>query len=225
VNDSIGRINIDKIYKENNVIKNISNILDYKLKSHKLIIKKYKNDDCLLVISDLPNTKTIETNININQCILSNINSIFLSELDIHSTKYKYKYYTQSYFKKIFKPNTSTNLVNKIITTGKDFSWVIVSKDIYKTIKTSTHYVNNSNETQSFTIFNAGKIDNINVYVSDDINESTIYFGNYDSFTIIINNNVKEEYVKCNNTQKEEKIICLDYIFIKNGDIKCLNII
>lgn len=227
VNQSVGQIFIDKISKENSVVKNVSNILEYKLKTHKLIIKKYKNNKSLLVISDIPNIKTLVTDLDIPKCILSNINSIFLSELNINSIKENFNYYKQNHFKKLISPNTEVDLFNKIINVGKDFSWIILPKSIITLLQNYIIFENiNDNENDcKLSIVNIGKMNNMNVYTYDTLDSKTIYFGNYDSFTIIVNNNIKEEEVKDNNSHREEKTICIDYLFIKNNNIKSLNII
>jgi hypothetical protein len=224
VDESIGQIEVSKTNKDNNVVRHIVEKLDYKLKSHRLLIKSHKGNEDSIIISDLPNTPTISSNKPICQCVSSDINQIFTSEIKSfkNTQKFKYNFFKQNLFKKMFKKNTEHNLVDYILELGKDCSWVIVPPFIFDIIKDSEWFDANNYRSESL-IYNSGKLsDDINVYVNPDEDESVIYFGNYDSISIIINRNIKEDTLKTASFYKEGKSIVVDYLFLETGTTKYL---
>jgi hypothetical protein len=221
VDDSIGQIEVDKTIKDNNVVRHIVEKLDYKLKSHRLIIKSHKGNEDSIIISDLPNTPTISSNKPI--CVSSDINNIFTSEIKSfkNTQKFKYKFFNQGLFKKIFKKNTEHNLVDHILDLGKDCSWIIMPPFILDIIKDSEWFDANNYISESL-IYNSGKLSDMNVYVNPNEDESVVYFGNYDSISIIINKNIKEDILKTASFYKEGKSIVVDYLFLETGVTKYL---
>ena len=57
VDSSKGQIEVSNIIKKGDDIDYTTNVIEYKLKSHRLIVKNSNNDS--IVISDLPRHKTI----------------------------------------------------------------------------------------------------------------------------------------------------------------------
>jgi hypothetical protein len=106
VDDPIGQIEINKTIKDGDIVKNISETVNYKLKSHRLIVKKNNKKHNQVVISDLPKSQTLCNNRETYQCLSSDINRIFISELkSFKSTqKYSYKYFSQNFFSKLIFP-------------------------------------------------------------------------------------------------------------------------
>jgi len=223
VDDSIGQIEVDKTIKDNNVVRHIVEKLDYKLKSHRLIIKSHKGNEDSIIISDLLNTPTISSNKPICHCVSSDINNIFTSEIKSfkNTQKFKYKFFNQGLFKKIFKKNTEHNLVDHILDLGKDCSWIIMPPFILDIIKDSEWFDANNYISESL-IYNSGKLSDMNVYVNPNEDESVVYFGNYDSISIIINKNIKEDVLKTASFYKEGKSIVVDYLFLETGVTKYL---
>ena len=211
--------------KNNNIIRYITESLDYKLKSHRILIKSNNKHGGSIIISDLPNTPTISSNKSICHCISSDINNIFISEIKSfkNTQKFKYSFFKQNLFKKLFNKNTEKNLIDYILDIGKDCSWIIVPFFIFDIIKKYELFDSNSSGSESL-IYNAGKLSNINVYVNVDRDESIVYFGNYDSVSIIINKNIKEDIIKSTSIYKRGKSIIVDYLFVETGVVKYLDI-
>lgn len=223
VEDSIGKIEISKTSKDNNVVRHTTESLDYKLKSHRLLIKSHRGHNGNIIISDLPNSPTISSNKPICHCVSSDINNIFVSEIKSfkRTQKFKYSFFNQNLFKRLFNKNTEQNLIDYLLDLGKDCSWIIVPFFIFDIIKNSEFFEPNDSVSESL-IYNTGKLSDINVYVNMDEDESVVYFGNYDSISIIINKNIKEDTVKSVSFYKNGKSIVVDYLFIETGVTKYL---
>jgi hypothetical protein len=224
VDKSIGQIDIQKTVKENDTLINFSEKIDFKLKSHRIIIKNSNGNN--IVISDAPKSKTILCDISICKCISSDIDQIFISEIKSfrNTQKYTYNFYNQNILKKIINPNKKSDLIDKILSTGLDCSWVIIPEFIFNILKTSRLFTGNNLKSES-SIYNAGCIGNLSVYVNPEENESMLYFGNYDSVCILINRDIKEESIKKLSFYKSGKVISVDYLFLERGITKSLHII
>ena len=229
VGDTVGKIEVSKTIKEHNVVRNVSEDIEYKLKPHRLIIKSHKKHNSTVIISDLPNSKTIIDNKSICHCLSSDINNIFISELKSFKSTQKstYRFFNQNFLTKLFKKNTKVDLVSQIINLGEDCSWAILPRFIFDIIKDS-EWFDATNMVSESIIFNAGRLDDLNIYINPDEDESMIYFGNYDSITIIINKNIREDELKsASSFRKEDKSIIIEYLFIENfnGITKSLQVI
>ena len=229
VGDAVGKIEVSKTIKENNVVRNVSEDIEYKLKPHRLIIKSHKKHNSTVIISDLPNSKTIIDNKSICHCLSSDINNIFISELKSFKSTQKstYRFFNQNFLTKLFKKNTKVDLVSQIINLGEDCSWAILPRFIFDIIKDS-EWFDATNMVSESIIFNAGRLDDLNIYINPDEDESMIYFGSYDSITIIINKNIREDELKsASSFRKEDKSIIIEYLFIENfnGITKSLQVI
>ena len=226
VDNSVGEIEVSKTIREGLAFKHTSENIQYKLKSHRFIIKFNKKDQSTIIISDSKsnNRNTISSD-SIQKCMSTDINGIFTSELESFKNikKYKYKFFNRNVFAKLMNPKSEHNLIDNIISVGNDCSWVIVSPLLFEIIKDSELFESNNIETESI-IYNAGKLEGINVYVNPAENRSIAYFGNYDSITIIINKNIREESIKTTSFQKEGKLVYIDYIFIESGLVRSLDI-
>lgn len=223
VEKSVGQIEVSKTIKEKDLVRNIVEKIDYKLKQHRLIIKKHKHSS--IIISDLPSSKTISSDRSTCECVSSDINNIFINELRSFKNiqNFEFDFFKQKFFKRIFNPNTDDKLIDKIIEVGKDCSWMIVPVFIYDIIRDS-EWFSESIIKQDSLIFNVGKLSDIQVYINPDEFESAIYFGNYDSTSILINKNIGEEESKICSLYKEEKYIVVEYLFLETGKTKVLRV-
>ena len=187
VDTSKGQIETTDIIKEEDNIKNVTNTIDYKLKSHRLIVKDRKDNN--IIISDLPSPKTIFRNKPVCLCASTNVNRVFISELKSFKNiqKKKFSLFNQGFFKRLINPNKESDLINYIISFGLECSWVIVPPFI-NDILCESEFFDSDHEDSESLIYNSGNLGNLSVYVNPDEEESIVYFGNYDSITIIINN-------------------------------------
>ncbi len=223
VEESIGQIEVSKTIKDHDAVRHINETIDYKLKQHRLIIKKHKHNS--VVISDLPISNTISSNKSTCECISSDINQIFINELKSFKNiqTFEYDFFKQSFFKRIFNPNTDEKLTQHIIDLGKDCSWIIVPTFLYEIIVDS-EWFQPSNMKEDSLIFNVGKLDEIQVYLNPDEDESVVYFGNYDSTTILINKNIQDEDLKICSLFKEGRSLIVEYLFLETGRTKLLKV-
>jgi hypothetical protein len=228
VDETVGQIEVSKTIKENDIVRNVSEFIDYKLKPHRLIIKNHRQHNSTVIISDLPKSKTIIDNKPVCHCLSVNINNIFISELKSFKNiqRSSYRFFNQKFFAKLFKKNTENDLVEQILTLGRNCSWAILPRFIFDVIRDS-EWFDATNMISESIIFNAGKLDDLNIYVNPDEDESMIYFGNYDSITIVINKNIKEDELKSGSFHKDGKSIVVEYLFIENlnGVTKSLQVI
>ena len=226
VNSSSGEIEVSKTVKEDDAFKHTSEKIRYKLKSHRFIVKCHKVDQSTIVISDRSsrNHNTI-SNKPVHKCMSTDINGIFISELESFKNlqKFNYNFFKRNMLMKLMSPKRDHHLIDHIIEIGSDCSWTIVPIFIFDIIKDSELFESSNIESESL-IYNAGKIEGINIYVNPEEERSIIYFGNYDSITIIINRNIKEEDIKTTSFLKEGKIMYIDYTFLESGLTKSLTI-
>jgi len=226
VDDSIGSIESTKTLKEGHIVRETTEKIDYKLKTHRLIVKTQKNSDGHLVISDVPKNNTIFTNKCICDCASIAVNRTFISELKSSKkiVKNTFKFFKQGLLKRVFNENTDDKLVKNILDFGHDCSWMIVPVFIFDIIKESEWFTEIENNSKSL-IRKEGKLGEIDVYLNEDENDSIIYFANYDSITVVINNNIKiDRKPTVSNIYSEGKVVSVDYLFIENGLTKMLTI-
>lgn len=224
VNDKYGEILIDNISKDNNNnIKSISDIIEFKLKTHRLTIKNSLSST--LIISDLPSSKTI-SNENIVDRFCSDITKCFISDISLfrNAKRFKFKYFNQGIIKKIVNRNTKKDLLKCILDISKSSSWIIISNSILNLIKDLELFEYEEKEKNSSLIYKCGKLLNINVYLNKDEVNSIIYFGNSKSVTGIINKNIKEETIKYKSSLKTGKSVSIDYLFMETGEISILKV-
>jgi hypothetical protein len=224
VSDSVGQIEINKITKEDDFIRNINEVIDFKLKSHRLIVKC--NEELQVIISDVPYSKNTCSRKSVCQQISSDINKIFINELKDFKNieKDEYKFFNQNFLKRILNPNTEYNLVNKLLSFGHGCSWMIVPVFLYDIIKDSRLFESSYNKSGSL-IYQVGILNNIVIYLNPDQDESFVFYGNYDSAAIILNKKIKEDVIKSTLVFSESKSIKIEYQFIELGKTKMLHII
>lgn len=226
VEEPTGSINISKVVKDGNEIKTINNDINYKLKDHRIIVK---SDECFksnLIITDNPNKKTIKRNQKICNILSTDINNIFINELQQFKNieKGEYKYYKQNFFKKLFKKNKKEELIEYILKFSQNCSWAIVPMPIWEIIKESEWFERTSLTAKSL-IFCSGQLHGLNIFINPSEDDKVIYFGNFDSIIIVINKNIKTEKLKCiSNVYTSGTELMVSYTFIENGLTKALSI-
>jgi hypothetical protein len=221
VDSSQGQIETTNVVKEGDDVKNLIDIINFKLKSHRLIVKNRKGDN--IVISDLPRPKTISKNKPVCICASTDVNKVFISELKSFKNiqKRNFKYFNQSILKRLINPNKDSDLVKCIMDYGSDCSWIIVPTFINQ-ILSDSEWFDSKHEISESLIYHAGHLGDLSVYVNPDEEESTVYFGNYDSITIIINKNIQLEEYKSLSYDNSDMIMVVDYLFIERGLTKYL---
>ncbi len=226
VDKSDGYIVVSEIVKDNNIIKEIANKIDFKLKSTRLIVKTNDQDLNNVIITDLPSDQTIFTNKPICDCATRNVNTIFSNELEnLKNTElHKINYFKQSFFSKIFRRMSVSQLEKEIDKLSTKSSWMIISKNLMSLFNKFKLFTENQTECDKF-IHLVGKFGDINVFVNPNEKKSKIYFGNYDSLTLIANEKVSFEKVKClSQTYPNSVEVKIDFLFIENKPLKCLDI-
>jgi len=225
VENKNGEIEVSKVVKEYDSVRTISEVIKYKLKSHRIQHKKNK-EGLDIIISDLACGQTINKDEKICQCISKNINQIFISELKSfkQTQKYSFNYFSQNWFQKLLFKKTESNLIDFIIKVGENTSWMIVPEFILDLIRDSEWFVENQVEATSI-INKVGKLSNIDIFVNPNQIESFVYYGNYDSIMLIIDKNIEEKQVKSTGFETESKSYTVNYLFIETGQTKILEVI
>jgi hypothetical protein len=226
VDSNPATIEYTEVQKQGNSIVKTQRVEQYKLKKHKLILKKSNHHS--IIISDEVNSETIQKDGTLCGCFSMRINRGFMNVIDTFSKieKASWSYFNRNFFSKIFLKRTPSDLVHKIIEFGKDSSYIIIPETVADVIMKSNFFDTNSRHDDSF-IKNIGilKIDGIslNVYLDCELKENKIYFGKYDSVNIILNKNLNI----IENKKSEEKTsitVEVDYAFIQKEAIKCLSL-
>jgi hypothetical protein len=226
VDKSEGSIVVTEVVKDNNIIKQISNKIDFKLKSTRLIVKTNDQELHNVIITDLPSDQTIFTNKPICDCATRNVNTIFSNELEnLKNTElHKINYFKQNFFSKIFRRMSNSKLEKEIDRLSEKSSWMIISENLMCEFKKFKLFTENNTEPDKF-IHLVGKFGEVNVFVNPNEKKTKIYFGNYDSLTLIANENVSTEKVKClSQTYPNSVEVKIDFLFIENKPLKCLDI-
>lgn len=223
VDSQKGEIIIENISKNKNNIEKISDKIEFKLKTHRLIVKN--SPSSTMIISDLPSSETISSNENILDRFCSDISRCFISDINSfkNAKRYKFKYFNQSIFKKILNRNKKSDLLKYILDISKSSSWIIISNSIFNLIKDTEAFEYQENN-KKYTINKCGKLFGINVYLNKSEVDSIIYFGNNKSVTTIINRNFKQEDIKYNSVFKTGKSLSIDYLFLETGEISILKV-
>ena len=225
VENKNGEIEVSKVVKEYDSVRTISEVIKYKLKSHRIQHKKNK-DGLDIIISDISCGQTINKDEKICQCISKNINQIFISELKSfkQTQKYSFKYFSQNWIQKLLFKKTEFDLIDVIIQVGENTSWMIVPEFILDVIRDSEWFVENQVEATSI-IHKVGKLSNIDIFLNPNQIDSFVYYGNYDSIMLLVDKNIEEKEVKSSGFETESKAYTVNYLFIETGQTKILEII
>jgi len=218
VEHSHGVIEVEKSYKELHTLKFVRTEIAYTLKNHRIISKDLNSTK--IFISDLTETPTISIDKSICRCVSSDLNKLFIKELDNFENvdSDNFNLFSQNMFKKIFNPNTNEDLINKFLDFGMGMTWAIVPYNLLSLFYESDK-LNLCKESNEKIIYRLGRMENIDVYINSDDESNKIYFGNYDSILILANKfiNIVE-----NNRGKNYNF---EYLFIEQGKIKKLQVI
>lgn len=225
VTNKTGQIEISRVVKEYDSVRNISETINYKLKSHRILHKK-NNERLDIIISDLTCGQTINTNEKICSCISKNINQILMSELKLFKQTQisTFKFFHQNWFRKLFFKNDESKLIDTIISTGKNSSWIMVPNHIFDIISDSEWFEKDEFKSESI-IHKVGKLSHLDVFINPNQEDSFVFYANYDSIMLLIDKDLQEKDIKSVRLNIESKSYTLNYLFIETGMTKILNII
>ena len=168
VSDNIGTIEIFKTVKDVDSVRNITDKIEYKLKSTRLVIKSDDSFNKNIIISDI-DSETIRNNRPLCECVARNTNNIFAKEFGKlkNTINHKINYFNQGFFKKIFYQISNKDLFEKIKELSKGQSWLIIPKKLVDLFIEVGNLHENKVECESL-IYNLGKFEDLNVYVNPD---------------------------------------------------------
>jgi hypothetical protein len=213
-----GIVEVEKSYREENSLKFVRTEIAYTLKNHRVISKKLSLSNVL--ISDLTENATITVDKSVCRCVSSNLNKLFIRELnrfqDLESCKFNL--YSQNIIKRFFYPNKKNDLVKRVIEVGKDMSWAIIPYNLLNVFYESEK-LELCKETSDRIIYKLGRIEKLDIYVNPDDETGKIFFGNFDSIIILANKfiNVYENSQGTNYN--------FEYLFLEQGKIKGLQVV
>lgn len=216
VEEPQGYIEIENSYRESNTIKFIRTEIAYQLKNHRVISKKLNDNN--IVVSDLIDNSTISVDKSICRCVSSDLNNLLIQELSSFKTEFEeYNLFSQNLFRTIFYKSTPKKFIDKFLKISKDMSWAIVPYNLLHIFYDSKE-INLSSHTDEKIIYHLGKIQNTEIYINPDDKSGKIFMGNFDSVLILANKemNIIETPQGTNYN--------FQYLFIKQGPIKCLQV-
>jgi hypothetical protein len=218
VDDTQGVIEVENSYKESNSIKFVRTEIGYKLKNHRIISKNVNSKN--IIISDLMEGSTITIDKSICRCVSSDLNKLFIQELERFEgvKKFEYNLFTQLSFQRLFYPNTKEGLIEKFIESGNGMSWAIIPYNLLHIFFDSDKLKICKEENEKI-IYHLGTIEHIDLYVNPNDESGKIFYGNFDSIIILANKymNIVENVQGTNYN--------FEYLFIEQGLINSLQVI
>lgn len=218
VEDTQGVIEVENSYKESNSIKFLRSEISYKLKNHRIISKSINSKN--IVISDLTEGSTITIDKSVCRCVSTDLNKLFIQELDRFegTKKNEYNLFSQNIFQKLFYPNTKEGLIEKFLEVGKGMSWAIIPYNLLNNFYHSDNLKICKEENEKI-IYHLGTIEHIDIYVNPDDESGKIFYGNFDSIIILAN-----KYMNIVDTVQGTNYN-FEYLFIEQGLINSLQVI
>jgi hypothetical protein len=218
VEDTQGVIEVENSYKESNSIKFVRTEISYKLKNHRIISKNINSRN--IVISDLTEASTITLDKSVCRCVSSDLNKLFIQELNIFegTKKNEYNLFSQNIFQKLFYPNTKEGLIEKFIEAGSSMSWAIIPYNLLS-IFFESDKIKICKEENEKIIYHLGSIAKIDIYVNPNDESGKIFYGNFDSIIILAN-----KYMNIVDTDLGTSYN-FEYLFIEQGLINSLQVI
>ena len=218
VDQKQGIIEIENSYRESNTIKFIRTEIVYELKNHRVISKHLHSSS--VVISDLMDGATISVDKSICKCVSSDLNKLFIQELNRFekTEEHKFNLYSQNFIQKIFRPNSNSDLIDKFIEISNGYSWAIVPYNLVS-IFYSTDKLDLTKDDNEKIIYHLGKIEGVDIYINPDDNSGKVFFGKFDSMIILANKfmNIFENNQGMNYN--------FEYLLIEQSPIKSLQVI
>ncbi len=216
-----------EIIKKNSIISRIKDTKEYKLDSHRILVKQKDrdtNESFNIVISDEIEPETITINNLVCSEISDNINLTFTNFLDSNiDSQSIINYYDRGFFKNLLNrcPN---RLIDMLLEESIGFDSIFVSEDIYKEILKSNRFTTIISNKSIIRL--VGRISNseriVNVY-SNPLLSDKVYLCKSNSISAIFNKNIKVgEHPSGYYDDGIE--ITTEYIFLKNDDIKRITI-
>jgi hypothetical protein len=217
VEENQGVFEIENSHRESNTLKFIRTEIAYKLKDHRVIVKRLHDHN--IIISDLLEKSTISIGKSVCRCVSSDLNKLFIQELDRFSNieSYDFNFFSQNIFQRILFPKTKSDLINYFIKLSEGMTWAIIPYNLLHIFFESDKLIINKDDNDKI-IFHLGSIERCEIYVNPDDESGKIYYGNYDSILILANKNMKiYENIQGMNYHFE-------YLFLEQGKIKSLQV-
>jgi len=192
------------------------------LKNHRIIYKDSR--DCKLIITDEIDCPNILVDEKICEYLSSRINRDFLNFCENSKlTKIiNWKYPKNNKLHNFILGRNEKSLTNKIIQTGANESWCLMSDEIFEKIsKNVLFYPKMGSNCCGVVKQGFIKLDNfiINVYSSDKIDRSKIYFGSSESINLVVDDKI---IVKSVPQEPGTFTIDISYQFLSTGQITIL---
>jgi hypothetical protein len=162
---------------------------------------------------------TISINKSVCKCVSSDLNKLFIQELNRFSDveSFEFNLFSQNILQKMLFPNTKSDLIEKFIKVSNGMSWSIIPYNLLHIFYNSEKLILNKEDDDKI-IFHLGSIEGCEIFVNPDDESGKIYFGNYDSILILANKNMTiYENIQGMNYHFE-------YLFLEQGRIKSLQI-
>ena len=208
VYENPAKIESIEVLKLNSVVTKVKNYSEYKLNSHRIIVKQRENSN--QIISDELSPKSIQRNTNIGQKISENIDACLLKVLEQKFTvRGKINYFSRTW-KNLFKKMSVDDLVKNF--DGKN--WIITTPEIGNQLKAHSQFsaVDDGKE-----INHLGDIGQLSIFTNNSLESGVVYAGKMSSLMAIINKDIKiEEFSVGEIWDKGFKII-VEYLIFNHG--------
>lgn len=197
-----------EVIKLNNVVNRVKNHTEYKLNSHRIIVKQRENSN--QIISDELSSKSIQRNTNIGQKISENLDSCLIKSLEQKFTDKGDIFYFKRKLKNLFKRTSVVELVSKF--EGKN--WVITTPEIGTEIKSHPDF-NNIDDGKE--INHLGDIGDISIFTNRSLDSGVVYSGNISSLMVIINKDIKIDEFDAGDLWDKGFKINIEYLVSNHG--------
>jgi hypothetical protein len=197
-----------EVIKLNNVVNKVRNCTEYKLNSHRIIVKQRENSN--QIISDELSPKSIQRNTNIGQKISENLDACLLKVLEQKFTvRGKINFFKRT-LKTFFRKPTPVDLVNNF----EGNNWIITTPEIGNELKSHPMFslVDDRKE-----INHLGDIGQLSVFTNSSIESGVVYSGNVSSLMAIINKDIKVEEFDAGDLWDKGFKINIEYLVFNHG--------
>lgn len=208
VYENPAKIESIELVKLNDVVSRVHSYTEYKLNSHRIIVKQRENSN--QIISDELSPKSIQRNTNIGQKISENLDACLLKVLEQKFTvRGKINFFKRT-LRTFFKKPTPVDLVGHF----KGKTWIITTPEIGNELKSHPEFslVDDSKE-----INHLGDIGQLSVFTNTSIEVGTVYAGNTSSLMAIINKDIKIDEFNVGDLWDKGFTINVEYLIFNHG--------